>query len=101
MCQRAISGVTAEFDQSSARADQENAKRFKWIFAIKHNHFWSALHLFIAAGGIYLLTIYPAQQAANMPVKPAINDTAKKAAPHTKEQETLKHMVPDSKKTVR
>lgn len=40
-------------------ADKENKKEFYYIFWIKHNYFWTAIHLFLVCIGFYLLTMYP------------------------------------------
>jgi len=41
------------------QADQENKKDFFYIAKLPHNYFWSAIHIFIVAAGIFLFTMYP------------------------------------------
>ena len=42
-------------------ADKENKKDFFYVAKIRHNYFWSAMHIFIVAAGLYLFTMYPKQ----------------------------------------
>lgn len=40
-------------------ADKENKKDFFYVAKLRHNYFWSAIHIFIVAAGIFLFTMYP------------------------------------------
>jgi hypothetical protein len=40
------------------QADLENKKKFIYIARIPHNYFWSAIHVFIVAAGIFLFSMY-------------------------------------------
>jgi uncharacterized membrane protein YjfL (UPF0719 family) len=44
-------------------ADKENKKEFFYVAKIRHNYFWSAMHIFIVIAGFYLFTMYPKQPA--------------------------------------
>lgn len=40
-------------------ADKENKKDFFYIAKLRHNYFWSAIHIFIVFAGLFLFTMYP------------------------------------------
>ncbi len=44
------------------QADKENKKDFFYIARMKHNYFWSAIHIFIMVAGIFTLTMFHPQK---------------------------------------
>lgn len=41
-----------------SQADKENKKKFFYIAKLPHNYFWSAIHIFIVALGVFLFSMY-------------------------------------------
>lgn len=52
-------GTDSQILKLRRQADKENKKDFFYIAKLPHNYFWSAIHIFIVAAGIFLFTMYP------------------------------------------
>lgn len=55
-------GVDPQILKLRKQADKENKKDFFYIAKLPHNYFWSAIHIFIVAAGIFLFSMYPKTQ---------------------------------------
>lgn len=47
------------------QADKENKEEFSFIAPMRHNYFWSAIHIFIITAGIVLFTMFPSKQCCS------------------------------------
>jgi hypothetical protein len=58
-------GDTPQILKLRDQADRENKSDFFYIARMRHNYFWSAIHIFIVAAGIVLLTMFPSKQVSS------------------------------------
>jgi uncharacterized membrane protein YfcA len=59
-------GDTPKILELRDQADKENKQDFSLVSKLRHNYFWSAIHIFIIGAGIILLTMFPSKQVSKV-----------------------------------